>query len=75
MYRLGIKLQDNAFDVLLKNVLWIASSATNATNVHVWNHGAFATLWFEVLRQDCVLNDSSVISKSLAPLLVSEFIC
>ncbi|KAK6609762.1 Urb2/Npa2 family protein [Botrytis cinerea] len=49
---LGIKLQDSAFELLLKNILWIASLAKTSTTEHVLNHGAFAALWFGVLRQD-----------------------
>ncbi|KAM0313387.1 hypothetical protein ACHAO8_005484 [Botrytis cinerea] len=66
---LGIKLQDSAFELLLKNILWIASLAKTSTTEHVLNHGAFAALWFGVLRQDCVLNHSSIISRFIDVLL------
>ncbi|KAF5874717.1 putative urb2 npa2 family protein [Botrytis fragariae] len=46
-----------------------ASLAKTSTTEHVWNHEAFAALWFGVLRQDCVLNQSSIISRFIDVLL------
>ncbi|APA13957.1 hypothetical protein sscle_12g087270 [Sclerotinia sclerotiorum 1980 UF-70] len=66
---LGLNLQDDVFALLLKNVVWIASLSTNAAVDHVLNHGAFAALWFGVLRQDCVLNNPNVISRFIDILL------
>ncbi|KAF7956452.1 hypothetical protein EAE96_003793 [Botrytis aclada] len=66
---LGIKLKESAFELLLKNILWIASLAKTTTTEHVLNHEAFAALWFGVLRQDCVLNHSSIISRFIDVLL------
>ncbi|KAI9648313.1 hypothetical protein NHQ30_002946 [Ciborinia camelliae] len=66
---LGVKLQDSAFELLLKNVLWIASFTTNIKADHGLNHEAFAALWFGVLRQEYVLNNPSIISRFIDVLL------
>ncbi|ESZ92199.1 hypothetical protein SBOR_7408 [Sclerotinia borealis F-4128] len=66
---LGTILQDSTFELLLKNILWIASCTTNTLVDSGLNHEAFAALWAGVLRQDCVLNNSSVISRFIDVLL------